>query len=335
MIVVTGAAGFIGCNLIKGLNALGHTDILAVDDLTDGKKYINLAAAKFRDYMDYEDFLAKIKNRETWPEAINVILHAGACSDTTEWDGRYMMRINYDYSKTLLHYCLEQRIQFIYASSAAVYGDNTDFDDNAETQLPLNVYGYSKWLFDQYVLQQLPSASSQVVGLRYFNVYGPHENHKGKMASVAFHLMNQLQQDHEVRLFEGSHGYGPGEQERDFIFVEDVVKVNLWMMQHPKVSGIFNVGTGKARPFNAIAETLLELHGSGSMRYIPFPASLKDAYQSFTQANISKLRSVGYDAEFYSLEAGLENYYRWYTHLNPSLVSTVQAERVHRYTDPT
>ena len=313
MIIVTGAAGFIGSNLIQALNRMGRTDIIAVGDLSNGRKYRNLAVAKFADYMDYEDFLHKIETGYAFPTPIEVIFHEGACSTTTEWDGRYMMRVNYEYSKHLLHYCMEKGVPLIYASSAAVYGRDTSFDDNAAQQFPLNVYGYSKWQFDQYVMTYFAHAKSQIVGLRYFNVYGPHEQHKGNMASVAFHLMSQLYGGGIVRLFEGCEGYGNGEQQRDFISVDDVVNVNLWFWQNPQVSGIFNCGTGQARQFNDMANTLLKLHGTGKLEYVPFPEHLQGAYQSFTQANISKLREVGYDAPFLSLEEGLERYYAWYS----------------------
>ncbi|MBS0351781.1 MAG: ADP-glyceromanno-heptose 6-epimerase [Proteobacteria bacterium] len=313
MIIVTGAAGFIGSNLIKGLNAKGHDNILAVDELTDGHKFQNLAAVSCMDYLDCEDFLTQIQNRTAFPEKITAIFHEGACSVTTEWNGRYMMRNNYEYSKQLLHYCLDHKIPFIYASSAAVYGASEQFNDRADRQNPINVYGYSKWQFDCYVLRQ--NIQSQVVGLRYFNVYGPHEQHKGSMASVAFHFMNQLNAGDEVKLFSGYGGYGDGEQLRDFIFVDDVVKVNLWFLQNshrPQARGIFNVGTGKARTFNDIANTLIRLKGRGKICYVPFPQHLKGAYQSYTQADIASLRAVGYDQPFTSLEAGLESYYRYF-----------------------
>ncbi len=310
MYVVTGAAGFIGANLIQGLNAKGQTNILAVDDLSDGKKFTNLADTDIADYQDMADFLQAIIDDKDL--GIQAIFHQGACSTTTEWDGRYMMRNNYDYSKKILHYCVNRNIPLIYASSAAVYGGSKKFSECRENERPLNVYGYSKWLFDQYLLKRLTQLSSQVVGLRYFNVYGPYENHKASMASVAFHLMNQLHDHNTVKLFEGCDGYGDGEQRRDFIFVEDVVNVILWMHAHPKVSGIFNVGTGKSRSFNSIAKTLLKLRGSGSLEYLPFPEHLKGAYQSFTEADISALRQAGYDAEFHSLEEGIAKYYQWY-----------------------
>src|SRR3989339_940996 len=265
MIIITGAAGFIGSNLLKGLNENNHTDIIAVDDLTDGKKFLHLSQARIADYLDYEDFLEMILSDEHFEEPIEAVFHQGACSATTEWNGRYMMANNYEYSKTLLHYCLEHEIPFIYASSAAVYGGSDVFKEELNYEKPLNVYGYSKYLFDQHVRRVLPKANSQIAGLRYFNVYGPHEDCKGSMASVAWHLMNQLKENGVVKLFKGYDGYGDGEQKRDFVFVEDAVKVNLWFFKNPKQSGIFNCGTGEAREFNVIAKTLLKLHGKGKL----------------------------------------------------------------------
>lgn len=314
MIVVTGAAGFIGSNLIKGLNARGITDILAVDDLTDGRKYRNLAVVRYRDYMDHQDFLKKIAREDAFDEDIDAIFHQGACSDTTEWNGQMMMKNNYDYSKAVLHYCLRKSISFIYASSAAVYGANPVFDDRDPHQLPLNVYGYSKWQFDQYIEPFLKTAHSQIVGLRYFNVYGPHENHKGKMASVAFHLMNQLENTNTVKLFSSYGNYDDGEHKRDFIFVDDVVKMNMWFYHNPKKSGVFNCGTGEARCFNDIAKKLIALKQSGKLEYISFPDALKGAYQCFTQANLTALRAVGYSETFTPLEQGLEKYFHWFHH---------------------
>jgi len=312
MIIVTGAAGFIGSNIIQGLNKQGITNILAVGDLTDGYKFRNLATCDYRDYMDFEDFLERVERDEPFGEPIEAIFHEGACSETTEWDGRYMMSNNYEYTKILFHYCLKHKIQFLYASSAAVYGGSEIFKESDAAQTPLNVYGYSKWKFDQYMQPYLAKADSQVVGFRYFNVYGPQEQHKGTMSSVAFHFMNQLFDNDKVKLFEGCHGYKDGEQLRDFISVDDVVKINLWFFNNPEKSGIYNVGTGKARSFNDLANALIQRHGSGKIDYIPFPDHLKKAYQSFTQADISALRAAGYTKEFNSLEEGLAKYYDWF-----------------------
>ena len=305
MIVVTGAAGFIGSQIIKGLNAMGRTDIIAVDDLKDGTKFTNLVKLQIADYVNKDDFFDYLEYQE---EPIEVIFHEGACSDTTEWDGQYMMENNYEYSKILLHYCLDQEIPFMYASSAAVYGGGTVFKESLEHEAPLNVYGYSKFLFDQYVRRLLPTAKSQIVGLRYFNVYGPHEQHKGKMASVAFHHSNQIRDTGVVKLFAGYDGYGKGEQRRDFIYVEDVVKVNLWFWQHSNVSGIFNCGTGRSQTFNEVARSVIASHGSGMIEYIPFPEELKGRYQSFTEADISALRAAGYDAPFATVQEGVTAY---------------------------
>lgn len=311
MIIVTGAAGFIGSNLLNGLNKTSREDIIVVDNLTDGRKFQNLATSKYADYLDYEDFLNRIILDQSLAHSIEAVFHEGACSLTTEWNGRYMMRNNYEYSKHLLHYCIRRKIPFIYASSAAVYGENRQFDEASDNEIPLNVYGYSKWIFDRYCLQQREKIDSQVVGLRYFNVYGPREQYKGPMASMAFHLMNQLQETGVVRLFKGSDGYPDGGQLRDFVSVEDVIKINLWFMENPDQSGIFNVGTGKARTFNALAEILIGLYDKGKIEYISSPEKLKGAYQNFTQANITKLRSSGYSEEFLTLEEGLRHYFDW------------------------
>lgn len=315
MIIVTGGAGFVGSNIVKGLNALGRNDILVVDDLEDGAKFKNIADCDIADYMDKEDFLEMILSGDEFIEPVEAIFHEGACSTTTEWDGRYMMQINYDYSKALLHYCLERGIQYLYASSASVYGDGPVFKESFEHEEPLNVYGYSKFQFDQYVRRQLslhPSAAkSQVVGFRYFNVYGPREQHKGSMASVAFHLNNQMHESGKVRLFAGSDGYGPGEQRRDFIYVGDVVAVNLWFWQNQDKSGIFNLGTGRSQSFNDVANAVLNHHGKGTLEYIPFPEHLKGRYQSFTEAEISALRGAGYTAPFKSVEEGVSEYMQW------------------------
>jgi len=308
MIIVTGGAGFIGSNIVKGLNAQGYRDILVVDDLTDGHKYENLVDCTILDYVDKDDFLQHIQTGKRFATPVQAIFHEGACSTTTEWNGQYMMKNNYEYSKTLLHHCLESKTPFLYASSAAVYGGNQVFKEKLEHESPLNVYGYSKFLFDQYVRRQLPFARSQIAGFRYFNVYGPGEQHKGSMASVAFHLNNQIKKDGIVRLFDGCDGYGPGEQRRDFIFVDDIVKVNLWFWQHPDQSGIFNVGTGRSQPFKDIANAVLAWHGKGELQYIPFPDHLRGHYQSFTEADISALRAAGYKEEFSTVEQGVKEY---------------------------
>jgi ADP-L-glycero-D-manno-heptose 6-epimerase len=306
--VVTGGAGFIGCNLVRALQERGHDDIVVVDDLSDGHKFVNLADLPIADYFDKDDFIARLASDKALASGIQAIFHQGACSETTEWDGRYMMKNNYAYSRALLHHCLDHGTPYIYASSAAVYGGAERFVEDPRFEQPLNVYGYSKLQFDRYVRRILPQAGCQVVGLRYFNVYGPHEQHKGSMASVAFHFSNQVVADGEARLFAGSGGYGDGEQLRDFVYVDDVCDVNLWFLDHPEVSGVFNTGTGKAQTFNDVANAVIEWHGKGSIRYIPFPAHLEGAYQSYTQADLSALRATGCDVEFRPVEEGVPAY---------------------------
>lgn len=310
MIVVTGGAGMIGSNLVAALNAAGRDDILVVDDLTDGTKFRNIADLAIADYEDKDDFLARIEAGAADP--FEVVFHQGACSSTTEWDGRYMMRENYAYSKTLMEFCLERAIPFVYASSAAVYGGGSVFAETQENELPLNVYGYSKKLFDDYVRRTVLSHDnhSPVVGLRYFNVYGPREAHKGSMASVAFHLFGQLGRGENPKLFGAHDGYGPGEQSRDFIHVADVADVALWCWRRG-LSGIFNCGTGRAEPFKTIAETVIDTLGRGEVEYVDFPDHLKGRYQSFTQADMSRLRAAGYNGDFRDVATGVRDYVEW------------------------
>jgi len=307
MHIVTGGAGFIGSNLARDLIQRGHDDVVVVDELSDGRKFVNIADLAIADYIDKDDFLARLQD-PGFGSGIKAIFHQGACSETTEWDGHYMMQNNYSYSQVLLHHCLENGVPFIYASSAAVYGDSDTFIENADHEKPLNVYGYSKLQFDRYVRRVAASPASQVVGLRYFNVYGPREQHKGSMASVAFHFDHQVREDGEARLFEGSGGYGDGEQLRDFVYVDDVCAVNLWFLDNPKVSGVFNTGSGRAQSFNDIANAVIEWHGSGKIKYIEFPEQLKGAYQSYTQADLGQLRASGCDIEFRNVEAGVKRY---------------------------
>ena len=301
MIAVTGGAGFIGSNIIKGLNDAGEAEILVVDNLSNGEKHLNLNSLSIADYIDKNDYLSNLDKLQN----VSTVFHQGACSSTTEQDGKYMMFNNYEYSKILLNYCLKNKINFIYASSAAVYGNGEKgFIEERESEYPLNVYGFSKFAFDNYVRRILPKAESQVMGLRYFNVYGPQENHKGRMASVAFHLFHQLQETGKMKLFEGSAGFN-----RDFIHVADTVKINLHFYES-KTSGIFNAGTGKTRSFEDIATTLQHLHGSGKFENIPFPEDLRGKYQEFTEAGLNNLRSAGFTEEFMSLEEGVRQYYQ-------------------------
>ncbi|MBN1684623.1 MAG: ADP-glyceromanno-heptose 6-epimerase [Gammaproteobacteria bacterium] len=309
MIVVTGGAGFIGSNIVKALNARGIVDILVVDHLEDGHKIVNMNDYDIFDYMDREDFLALISDHTDLD--ITAIFHEGACSTTTEWNGQYMMDNNYAYSKAVLHYCLNLKIPFIYASSASVYGNEKIFKEERQYEKPINVYGYSKFLFDEYVRKLLPSMKSQVVGCRYFNVYGPREQHKGSQASVVFHFNNQLKESGKVKLFSAYDGYEAGEQRRDFVWVGDVAAANLWFYDHPQYSGIFNIGTGQSQTFNEAAQAVIDWYGRGKIEYIPFPDHLKGAYQSFTQADLTNLRKIGCDIKFKTVQEGVKLYLDW------------------------
>jgi ADP-L-glycero-D-manno-heptose 6-epimerase len=323
-VVVTGAAGMIGSNLVHGLNAIGIDDVIAVDDLTEGAKFRNLLGATISDYFDRNEFYDRFALGELG--RIDAIFHEGACSDTMEHNGRYMLETNYRCSKDLLDYCQSQGTRLLYASSAATYGDSTVFREAPEHERPLNVYGYSKLLFDNIVRRRLPTVRSQVAGFRYFNVYGPREQHKGRMASVAFHHFGQLRETGKVKLFGEYGGYVPGQQTRDFVFVDDVVAVNLWFLRHPERSGIFNVGSGKAQPFNDVAHatinaartqrgeaplTLEQQVAQGLIEYIPFPEALVGKYQCHTQADLTSLRASGCDVQFADVATGVRRYCAW------------------------
>ncbi len=327
-VVVTGAAGMIGSNLVHGLNAAGIDDVIAVDDLTDGPKYRNLLGASISDYFDRSDFYARFARGEFGH--VEAVLHQGACSDTMEHDGRYMLDTNYRCSKDLLDACRAQGVRLLYASSAATYGGSASFREEPEFERPLNVYGYSKLLFDNVVRRVLPAAQAgttpQIAGFRYFNVYGPREQHKGRMASVAFHHFNQFREHGKVKLFGEYGGYAAGMQSRDFVFVDDVVAVNLWFLQHPDRSGIFNLGTGRAQPFNDVALATVNaaraLKGEPALpldelvrlelvEYIDFPPALVGKYQCFTQADLSVLRASGCDHAFADVAHGVEQYVNW------------------------
>lgn len=308
MHIVTGGAGFIGSNIVQALIERGCDDVVVVDDLTDGHKFVNISDLNIADYLDKDDFIDRLSADKKFAKDITAILHLGACSETTEWDGRFMMQNNYSYSQKLLHHCLQHKAQFIYASSAAVYGGAKEFVEDPLFENPLNVYGYSKIQFDRYVRRVAADAESQVVGLRYFNVYGPREQHKGSMASVAFHFNNQIREEGVANLFSGTDGYKDGEQLRDFVYIDDISNVNLWFLDNPTVSGIFNAGTGRAQSFNDVAKAVIKWHGKGKIRYVPFPDHLKGAYQSFTQADLTQLRQSGCDVEFRPVEDGVKHY---------------------------
>jgi ADP-L-glycero-D-manno-heptose 6-epimerase len=324
--IVTGAAGFIGANLVEALNKRGIKDVIAVDELKPADKYRNLADLEIADYLDKSEFIEAFAKGKFGK--VEAIFHEGACSDTMETDGKYMMANNYRYSLDLLDICTEQKVPFLYASSAATYGGSDVFKESREFEKPLNVYGYSKFLFDQVVRQRFlqKKTTAQVVGFRYFNVYGPRESHKGRMASVAFHHYHQFLETQAVKLFGEYGGYGPGEQKRDFVSVEDVVKVNLFFQSHPEKSGIFNLGTGRAQPFNDVARsvinTLRSIEGEGELplselvderlvEYVTFPDALRGKYQSFTQADLTNLRAAGYQEAFLTVEQGVKRYMTW------------------------
>jgi ADP-L-glycero-D-manno-heptose 6-epimerase len=320
--VVTGAAGFIGANIIKALNARGEKDIIAVDHLSRADKFKNLVDCDIADFFDRDEFMTSLEAGK-FDDDICAILHQGACSNTMETDGRYMMHNNYRYSAMLLDYCQNNDVPMIYASSAAVYGTGRTFTEERGNEAPLNIYGYSKFMFDQLVRRVLPDCIAPVVGLRYFNVYGPREQHKERMASVAWHFHRQYRSEGKIRLFEGSDGYAAGEQRRDFVSVEDVVKVNIHFLDHPNYSGIYNLGTGRSEPFNAVAlatlntlarldgkpaQTLQEWVTQGVIEYVPFPEQLVGKYQSFTQADITHLRAAGYSDSMLTVEEGVGRY---------------------------
>jgi ADP-L-glycero-D-manno-heptose 6-epimerase len=327
MILITGAAGFIGSNLVHALTRREPYNVFAVDNLSQPDKFINIVDTEIADYLDKEDFLVRLE-RGDFNGKFSAVLHQGACSNTMEQDGRYMMRNNYQYSIVLFEFCQREKIPFIYASSAAVYGSSKVFKEERQYERPLNVYGYSKFLFDQYVKKFWDTRGRQsaapVVGLRYFNVYGPRENHKGTMASVAFHQYHEFLANGKVKLFGGYDGYEAGAQMRDFVYVDDVVDVNLFFLEHPEKSGIFNLGTGRAQQFNDISVAVVnalkpagaplaleQIVTQGLLEYIPFPDKLKGKYQSFTQADIAQLRHAGYDKPFADVATGVSRYIEW------------------------
>ncbi len=327
MIVVTGGAGFIGSNIVKALNRDGIVDILVVDNLSNAEKISNLSNLAIRDYMDKHEFLEAIQSDRTF-DRIATVFHQGACSDTMATDGKYVVQNNFTFSKILFHFCQRHQAQFIYASSASVYGGGADFSEDRSNESALNVYAWSKLLFDNYIRQSasLPDSKKpavQCVGLRYFNVYGPGELHKERMASVAWHFNNQYRDNRTVKLFAGTDGYQNGEQLRDFVYVDDVVNVNLYFMNHPELSGIYNVGTGRAQSFNQVALAVINFHrnqqglatidlseavDSGQIQYVSMPQALVGKYQSFTEASLTRLRCAGYEEDFDNIETGINRY---------------------------
>ena len=313
MIVVTGGAGFIGSNLVRMLNEKGRGDILVVDNLQNADKCRNLSGLDIMDFMDKRTFSEGLSQGNFNYEDIDVIFHQGACSDTMEYNGRYMMENNYEYSKQLLHFALERKVPFIYASSASTYGSGEHgFKEQPQCEQALNVYAYSKLLFDRYVSKQLSFMRSQVVGLRYFNVFGPQENHKGKMASMVYQMYRQMQNSGKIKLYAGHGDIADGEQKRDFVYVKDLVKINLFFFEQAKnTSGIFNGGTGEANSFNRLANAVKAHFGKGEIEYVPFPEVLVGKYQNYTQADTAKLLAVGYKGGFTALEEAVGEYCRF------------------------
>jgi ADP-L-glycero-D-manno-heptose 6-epimerase len=321
MIIVTGGAGFIGSNIVKALNREGIDKIMVVDNLSNAEKIKNLADLKIIDFMDKHEFYEFMSAGKKF-ESVSAVFHQGACSDTMETDGKYVLHNNFTYSKELFHFSQTHHAQFIYASSASVYGSGTVFAEEPENESTLNAYAWSKLLFDNYI-RNCHFLKIQCAGLRYFNVYGPGESHKGRMASVAWHFYNQFVEDGKVRLFTGTDGYADGEQMRDFVFVDDVVAVNLFLLKNPGISGVFNVGTGKCQSFNDVALAVInncrqrmnkesvaidKAVANGEIEYIPMPAGLEGKYQSYTQADLNKLRSAGYDGSFSTVTHGVKEY---------------------------
>lgn len=317
MIVVTGGAGFIGSCIVRMLNDLGMEDIIIVDHICKTDKWMNMRNKKYLEYINRDEFLQRIHE---FDGEITHIIHMGACSATTERDFDFLYKNNFEYTKQLWNYCAEQDISFIYASSAATYGDGSNgFDDMTDIKLlrPLNGYGYSKQLFDLWVKKELLAgnkAPKQHVGFKFFNVYGPNEYFKGSMASVIFHTFNDVNATGKKGLFKSyKEEYADGGQLRDFVYVKDICKVVRFMMENPQISGLFNLGTGIARSFYDLAVATFKAMGvEPNIEFIDMPEGLRDKYQYYTQANMKKLRSEGYMSTFYSLEDGVTDYVQGY-----------------------
>jgi len=320
MLIVTGGAGFIGSNLVHELNSHGITDILVVDNLANAQKFVNLNGARYVDYMDKRDFRRAIRENSLGAGRIEAILHQGACSNTLEDDGVYMMDNNFQYTKEVLDFAVRWEAPLVFASTAAVYGLSGagHFTPTLENERPLNVYGFSKLAFDHYFRNQLAQGRVPMtaVGLRYFNAYGPREQHKGRMSSVIHHFTKQMKETVKVRLFAGTGGFGDGEQRRDFVYVRDLALLNMFFAQigpyaaeagqtAKTFSGVVNAGSGVSRSFNDVARALMGVHGEVPIEYIPFPADLEGRYQHFTEADLTGLRELGCDLEFTALEQGI------------------------------
>ena len=320
MLIVTGGAGFIGSNLVRELNTYGLTDILVVDNLASAKKFENLHGARYTDYMDKREFRRAINEHALGTGRVEAVLHQGACSNTLEDDGVYMMDNNFTYTKEVLGFAVREGAPLVFASTAAVYGLSGPgkFVEKLENERPLNVYGFSKLAFDHYFRHQLELGTVPVtaVGLRYFNVYGPREQHKGRMASVIHHFGKQIREAGKVKLFEGTGGYGNGEQRRDFVYVRDLARLNMFFAglgpyaakngDEKKIyRGVVNAGSGKARSFNDVVKSLSAVLGPTATEYVPFPKDLEGRYQHFTEADLTGLRALGCDVKMTELEAGV------------------------------
>jgi len=321
MYIVTGGAGFIGSNLVHELNSHGIADILIVDNFANSRKLLNLHGAQFVDYMDKREFRRALSQKALQIPDLKAIFHQGACVDTLVDDGVYMMDNNLTCSKEVLEYAIEEGAPLVYASTAAVYGLSgpNHFAPTLENEKPLNIYGFSKLAFDRYVRQRIARESLPitVIGLRYFNVYGPREEHKGRMASVIHHFSKQIRENGKVRLFEGSGGYGNGEQRRDFVFVRDLARLNMFFAQVGPYApesdksvktyqAVVNAGSGRGRSFNEVAKALMLAHGKAEIEYVQFPADLQGRYQHFTEADLTGLRQTGCDLELTQLEDGIQ-----------------------------
>jgi ADP-L-glycero-D-manno-heptose 6-epimerase len=321
MYIVTGGAGFIGSNVVHELNAHGITDILIVDNFANARKFQNLHGARYVDFLDKREFRRALKEGALEVEKVEAILHQGACSNTLEDDGVYMMDNNFEYTKDVLRYATAVNAPLVFASTAAVYGLSGPghFTPTLENERPLNIYGYSKLAFDHYFRNELAlgRVPMTAVGLRYFNVYGPREQHKGRMASVMHHFMKQMREMGKVRLFGGTGGYADGEQRRDFVYVRDLARLNMFFAQigpyapaageKPKqYQGVVNAGSGVASTFNEVADALMSVHGEVPIEYVPFPQDLEGRYQHFTQADLTGLRELGCDLEMTGLKAGVK-----------------------------
>lgn len=317
MVLVTGGAGFIGSNIVRMLNDKGIEDIIIADHICETDKWMNLRNKKYTEYIERSELLGRLSD---FSGKLSYIIHMGACSATTEKNFDFLYKNNFEFSKTLWKYCADEEISFIYASSAATYGDGSNgFDDEDDIRklMPLNGYGYSKQIFDLWCEREMVTGAKspkQHVGFKFFNVYGPNEYFKGSMASVIFHTFNDVTKTGKKGLFKSyKKGYEDGQQLRDFIYVKDICKVINFVIDNPSVNGLYNLGTGHARSFYDLAASTFKAMGKEpNIEFVDMPESLRGKYQYFTEAKMSKLRNAGYKEDFYSLEAGTEDYVKEY-----------------------